>query len=194
VPTPPAVYTLPIAAPAPARRADAARNREALIHAARATYREDGLQVGVDRIARRAGVGTATLYRHFPTKDHLVEAILEERFVELEAVAAEALAATDPGDAVTTLIRRVAAIQREDRGFTDAIAQRLIGEQTALRLRARFVALIEPVVSRAREARALHPDIDALDVAITCRMLGAVREDDDTERYLAVVLRGIAGA
>lgn len=146
----------------------------------------------MDRIARRAGVGTATLYRHFPTKDHLVEAILDERFVELEAVARDALAAPDPRDAVPMLLRRVAAIQREDRGFTDAISQHLIGEDAAARMRARFVALIAPVVARTKASGSLHHDVDALDLAIVCRMLGAVREDDDTERYLAVVLRGIA--
>lgn len=181
-----------MAVPTPTRRADAARNREALIDAARAAYREEGLEIGVDRIARRAGVGTATLYRHFPTKDQLVEAILNDRFVELESFATEALATPDARDGLVTFLRRVAALQRADRGLTDALAQRLIGPQTAERLRARFVALVEPVVVRARDAGAIHPLLEARDVAVLYRMIGAIPEGDDVERYLTVILRGIA--
>src|SRR5919199_2999337 len=71
-------------------RADAARNRDRVLRAARDAFAESGLEVGVEEIARRAGVGKGTLYRRFPTKEALVNAIFEDRLDELEALAARA--------------------------------------------------------------------------------------------------------
>ena len=82
------------AAKTPLRR-DAQRNRERIIAATREAFGERGLDVGVDEIARRAGVGMGTLYRHFPTKDALIDAVVEARFDELVASAEAALQADD---------------------------------------------------------------------------------------------------
>src|SRR4051794_12765029 len=75
----------------PPLRRDAQRTRARSLAATRAAFQERGLDVGVDEIARRAGVGMGTLYRHFPTKDALVDAIVDARFAELTAAAERAL-------------------------------------------------------------------------------------------------------
>src|SRR6476620_4163153 len=77
-------------------RADAQRNLERILEAARAAFAERGLDVGVEEIARRAGVGKATFFRRFPTKDALVLAVLEGFVEDIEAEAERAVAAEDP--------------------------------------------------------------------------------------------------
>src|SRR5262249_41876712 len=80
-------------------RADAARNRARILEAAREAFAESGLDVGVEEIARRAGVGKGTLYRRFPTKEALVRAIFEDMLAELERLVDEVAAIPDAGDA-----------------------------------------------------------------------------------------------
>jgi AcrR family transcriptional regulator len=87
-------WRVPATAKPPLRR-DAQRNRDRILAATRAAFQERGLEVGVDEIARRAGVGMGTLYRHFPTKDALIDAIVDARFAELTAAAEHALLADD---------------------------------------------------------------------------------------------------
>src|ERR1700754_4117839 len=88
----PSHYTgrVPTTAKPPLRR-DAQRNRERILDATRAAFQEGGLEVGVDEIARRAGVGMGTLYRHFPTKDALIDAIVDAGFARLTEAAERAL-------------------------------------------------------------------------------------------------------
>src|ERR687884_292227 len=90
----------PPPAPPAARplRADAARNRDRVLQAARDAFAQAGLDVGVEEIARRAGVGKGTLYRRFPTKEALVQAIVQDRLDELEAIAARCQAVPDAGE------------------------------------------------------------------------------------------------
>src|SRR3954470_24749544 len=85
---------VPPAARAPLRR-DAQRNRDRILAATRVAFQERGLDVGVDEIARRAGVGMGTLYRHFPTRAALVAGIVDARFAELTEAAERALEAPD---------------------------------------------------------------------------------------------------
>ncbi|MEA2405577.1 MAG: hypothetical protein QOE08_2224, partial [Thermoleophilaceae bacterium] len=80
-------------------RADARRNRASVLEAARAAFADAGLDAQMDDVAARSGLGVGTVYRHFPTKDALVEALVEERFLELERIAAEKLERDDPWEA-----------------------------------------------------------------------------------------------
>ena len=93
-------------------RADARRNRERVLDAARTAFAADGLSVSLDEIARRAGVGPGTLYRHFPTKEALIEAVVQDRLCRLAAEGAALRDSRDPGAAFFEFIER-----RADEGF-----------------------------------------------------------------------------
>ncbi|MDQ2675627.1 MAG: TetR/AcrR family transcriptional regulator, partial [Actinomycetota bacterium] len=98
-----------------AQRADARRNREAIVEAARELMATDGTDAQMDDIARAAGVGVGTVYRHFPTKDDLVHALADLRFERLAEYAREALSEGDPGQAFERFLRRGAELQVKDR-------------------------------------------------------------------------------
>ena len=102
-------------------RANAARNRTAIVDAARAVFAEQGLDVPLDEIAKRAGTGNATLYRRFPTRGDLIAAVFADRMAEhLDAVTA-ALADPDPWQAFASYIHAVTAMQARDRGIADLV-------------------------------------------------------------------------
>src|SRR5207244_957400 len=106
-------------APERAQRSDAVRNHKRVIKAARAVMAREGLDARMDDIARRAQVGVGTVYRHFPTKEHLVAALAVERFERLAELAELALAKEDPAAAFEEFIRAAAKIQSEDRALSE---------------------------------------------------------------------------
>src|SRR5881409_4028840 len=114
----------PGAAPAVSRplRADAARNRTRVLDAARTAFAEAGLDVGVEEIARRAGVGKGTLYRRFPTKEALVRAIFEDILEEIDVLVAEAEAEPDAWTAFTRYLESTARMQACNQAFYDVVA------------------------------------------------------------------------
>src|SRR3954465_4395805 len=97
-------------------RADAARNRARILDAARSAFAESGLDVGVEEIARRAGVGKGTLYRRFPTKEALVRAIFEDILEEVETLAADADAMDDAQEAFARFLSAAARMQASNQG------------------------------------------------------------------------------
>src|SRR3954454_7032408 len=113
-----------IESPERAQRADARRNRERVVEAARRCMARDGLNAGIEDIARTAGVGVGTVYRHFPNKDELVDALAEERFERLRDLANEALAMEDPWEAFETFVRASARIQTDDRALSEVLTSR----------------------------------------------------------------------
>jgi AcrR family transcriptional regulator len=142
----------------PARRRDAERNREAILAAARDAFAEGGVAAGVDQIARRAGVGPATLYRHFPSKAALVDAVLEDRAGAVAEVVRGAAEVEDPAEAVRVLVHRVVDDQMRDRSFRDLFGwydAESIPQVPAL---AELGELIGGIVERARAAGALRED------------------------------------
>jgi AcrR family transcriptional regulator len=114
-----------MAAPGRPLRADAARNRALILDAARAAFADGGLDVGVEEIARRAGVGKGTLYRRFPTKEALVRAIFDDILADYERLAAAAVAQPDAGEAFARFLDGAARMQASNQGFYDVVAQRL---------------------------------------------------------------------
>src|SRR3954452_13134873 len=98
-------------------RSDARRNRARLTEVAAAAFRDEGLDVGVDELARRAGVGVATLYRHFPAKTDLILAVMDAVLDDFEAGATKALKGADPKQAVARFLRATLALQGRNRGF-----------------------------------------------------------------------------
>src|SRR5436309_9158997 len=104
-----------------APRKDAARNRSRLIEAAARAFREQGLGVSVNAIADSAGVNVATLYRHFPTKDHLIAAVLEAVLEPLVSARDRALEIADSRDALATFVPEAVRLEAEHRGLADAL-------------------------------------------------------------------------
>ena len=102
-------------------RADAARNRARVLEVAYETFAAEGLAVPIDEIARRAGVGPGTVYRHFPTKEALFQAIVDDRMRSIVA-AAETLLADEPGAALFEFLREMVAEGAADQGLVDALA------------------------------------------------------------------------
>jgi AcrR family transcriptional regulator len=176
----------------PGRR-DAVRNRARLIEAAATAFSEEGLSVSVNAIARDAGVNVATLYRHFETKDGLVAAVLEAIVAPLETARDLALSTPRPGQSLAVLIRESVRLQREHQGLVDALRQRPLAAEVREQLRARAMAIVEPVVRRAHAEDELRGDLDAEDVLVALRMASVVLElpTTDVDRHLDIVLRGL---
>jgi AcrR family transcriptional regulator len=178
-------------------RVDAKRNRERVLVAARAAFARRGLEAGVDEIAREAGVGVGTLYRRFPTKDDLILAIVADGMgVLLEEIDAAA-GLEDPWDGVETAMLALAESMAADRGFVDAVHERLLTLPPFLSLRDRLLGAWEPLVARGRAAGVLRDDVEPLDFLLLAR--GVVRMPSDRDdadprlwrRYMAVVLDGL---
>src|SRR5271154_3123151 len=99
-----------------ALHSDAARNKDKILAAARATFDEEGVGVGVERIAQRAGVGVGTLYRRFPTKELLIEAVVDEVLQAMLQSAKDAVAHESPADGLAEFLRAVGQLQFEHAG------------------------------------------------------------------------------
>lgn len=179
-------------APARPPRRDAVRNRALLVAAATDAFREEGLDVGVDAIARRAGVGVATLYRHFPAKGDLVLAVTEALVDAFVQTAHDALAG-GPRGALETVLRSSLVQQRENRGFFDALAQRPRDPRLRERITTRARPALERIAAAAHRCGELREDLGADDLLVVLRMLGAAgAAAPDPEPYLALLLRGMA--
>src|SRR3954467_11259805 len=120
-------------------RADAARNRARVLDAARTAFAEHGLDVGVEEIARRAGVGKGTLYRRFPTKEALVCAIFDDILDEVEALAAETDKEPDARTAFAGFLNDAARMQADNQGFYDVVARGLGAAALSAEQRRRFL-------------------------------------------------------
>lgn len=180
------------------QRADARRNRERLLAVAAEVFAEQGLDVGVAEISRRSGVGSATLFRHFPTKDDLVAAVLDDRLAEMERCAAGALEIDDPWTAIATLMRDVVRLQARDVGLTEALANlvHLLSQPRLKEHRRRVTTDVGKVLERAQEAGVVREDLAAEDVlCLVCAAANAgcaqLNRSDLGERYLGVILDGM---
>lgn len=177
-------------------RQDVLRNRARLLEAARHAFAREGCDAGVDGIARDAGVGSATLYRHFPAKGDLIAAVLEQTIERLERVAGAACRRADPWAGIVDVVHAVCDIQGDDRAVHDAISDRL-DPQLRARVRGRLTAALSPLVDAAHASGALRPDVSAADFVAILRMVGAASPRGAElsrrthRRYAALVLDGL---
>jgi AcrR family transcriptional regulator len=145
-------------------RADAQRNRRRLLDAATAVFCERGLDVSVGDIAQRAGVGRATLFRNFPTKEHLIVAVVIDRFTEAVARGRALLDAPDAGEALFALIDESVGRQRTDRTLFDALDDAWLSNPEIHEAHSQLVATLDALVVRAQRAGAVREDVGAVDV------------------------------
>jgi AcrR family transcriptional regulator len=151
----------------PGLRADAARNRDAIIAVARAVFAEHGLGAPLDEIARRAGVGNATLYRRFPTREELVQSVLLGPMAEYVAAAEEALADPDPWAGFRDYLLRLCQLQARDRGLAELLVTIIRTPSGELeKLRSTALELTKQLIERAQEAGQLRADFRHQDLPL----------------------------
>jgi AcrR family transcriptional regulator len=173
-------------------RADARRNRERVISGARRCMARDGLDAGMEDIARRAGVGVGTVYRHFPTKEALIEGLAEARFERLAELAREALEVEDPWEGFEHLMRASAEIQTEDRALSEILVSR-VGTMRASAEKVGMLELVAKVMKRAQRSGQLRKDAAPEDVPmVMCALAGASKNPmTDPDRYITLILDGM---
>ncbi|HUL98284.1 MAG TPA: helix-turn-helix domain-containing protein [Mycobacterium sp.] len=176
-------------------RADAARNRARVLEVAYDTFAAEGLSVPIDEIARRAGVGAGTVYRHFPTKEELFAAVLEDRIRRVVDEGHAVLVGTDTGQALFAFLRSmVLQFGATDRGLAQALAGFGIDIETAMpEMERDFLGILSELLRAAHEAGTVRRDIDVPDVKAILVGLQAMQaaNPDAAERLIEVVLDGL---
>ena len=171
-------------------RADARRNRERILRAARAVFAEKGREAQIDDVARKAKVGVGTVYRHFPTKEALLEALAVEQFERITGWAREALTEADAWSAFHALIWRSAELQASDRALMEAVADHKF---KVARDSHELHACTEELLARARATGHVRADATEDDVQVMMCGLGSVMQQDGERwrRYLELMLDGL---
>jgi AcrR family transcriptional regulator len=180
------------------QRADARRNRKRILAAAREQFADHGLDVHVEQIARAAGLGVGTFYRHFPAKEDLLQALADERFAFFAQNARAALDDPDPWNGFCEFMRKSGRVTAEDRALSEAMDQ-LPGLCAASAERARLLELTRELIERAQASGSMRADFTADDVPSLMRGLARATASHDSgpaamswERYLEIMLAGLA--
>jgi AcrR family transcriptional regulator len=176
-------------------RADARRNRERILRAARSVFADQGHDAQIDDVAKRAKVGVGTVYRHFPTKEALLDALVRERFEEIAGYALEALEREDAWEGFTELIWRASERNAIDRAFCEVLAfedcSRIV-EETGL------AASTDLLMERAKAQGSLRADATQMDIPVLMTGCGSVMrahpEPEMWRRYLTIMLDGLRAA
>ena len=186
-----------VAAGAPQQRPlrkDAERNRLRILRAAAEVFTEHGLRATLDDVADRAGVGVGTVYRRFPDKEALVEALFTERLDSLVGFAEQALADPDPWAGLVDLLERAAMVMAGDRGLRQMLMYATYGHDRVEQARTRMQPVVSKVVERAQAAGVLRADLYPTDIPLLEFMLSASAEyavrvrPEIWRRYLALML------
>jgi AcrR family transcriptional regulator len=177
-------------------RADARRNREKVLEAARAVFSEQGRDAQMDDVARRAGVGVGTVYRHFPTKEALIEALMVAAFEAIAAAAVAALDVEDPWEAFTTVLWQGAETMAGDRALSEVFASIPGATEAVMPTVAGLTETMSELIRRAQAAGALRGDLIVDDIPmVMCGIGSATKKEhscpDAWRRHLTVVLDGM---
>lgn len=176
-------------------RADARRNAEKIVTAAGALIAEHGAGASLEEVARRAGVGSATLHRHFPSRQALLEAVFKDRVEALCAQAGDLLAEPDPGQALFTWLRAVGAHAVANRGLGSSL-MRHAGPEPGETCRDMVTRAGDALLARARAADAVRPETT---ITRLLKLVGAIalateRDADgpaEAEILLAIAIDGV---
>ncbi len=158
-------------------RADAERNRRKLLEAAAIEFSENGLEVGVAEIAERAGVGRGTVFRHFPSKEHLIAAIVVQRMHEAADRGRARLEDTDPDEALFSFLEETVGGRQLDRALIDAVGDTFLGNPEIRAALAEVVLVLDTLLRRAQEHGTIRVDVGALDVLMMTK--GVCHATDD---------------
>jgi AcrR family transcriptional regulator len=178
-------------------RRDAERNRQRILEAAREAFAEAGLAVTLDEIAHRAGVGVGTVYRRFPDKEELIDALFEERMGELVALAEASLRHDDPWEGLVGFLEAMTALHACDRGLKEVALSGAHGLERVGRARQLMFPLVTRLVTRAQEHGSLRADLEPTDVPLLQLMLGSLSdctrgvEPEVWRRFLGIVTDGL---
>lgn len=188
---------MPATAERPLRR-DAERNRQRILEAARQLFAERGLCVSLDDIAHHAGVGVGTVYRRFPDKELLIDALFEDRLAELLAAAVDSTRMSDPWQAVECFLQRSLELQVADRGLKELMLSATDDGHARLeRGRDRIQPLVEEILERARRAGVVREDLTATDLFLLQHAISEAADftreqaPDAWRRLLAIVFDGL---
>jgi AcrR family transcriptional regulator len=157
-------------------RQDAQRNRERILEAARETFREQGLDAPLEEIARRAGVGIATLYRRFPTRDTLIEEVFVDSIKSFRQAADDALQIDDAWTALSTFIEQMCERQAENWGLKDLLCRRFPESKLMEDARIRGRETVRRLLERAQAEGAVRADVTPEDIEFVFWSNGRVIE------------------
>ncbi len=178
-------------------RADAERNRQLLLDAAKELFAERGLHVSLDDIAKRAGVGVGTAYRRFSSRSELIEALFDERIDQMVELGEQCLEIEDPWEGLVAFIERSTELQSSDRGLKEILLGSGEGKEKIGEIRERMRPIGSELIERAKESGDLRPDFAPQDLPMLQIMLGGVADASATvepglwRRYLELLLIGM---
>jgi AcrR family transcriptional regulator len=182
-------------------RVDAQRNRDRILEAARALVAETGVDATMEDIARHAGVAVGTLYRHFPAKEDLVAAVVEDSLAQMASLTEGALAAVHagapPGAAIGELFREIAERHATDQAFKSAAGRLDVDAEIAAAAPgspiARSVAAISELLERAQIAGQIRGDLTLADLGVLLAAVpGAGVAPEQRARFVDIVIAGLA--
>jgi AcrR family transcriptional regulator len=182
-------------------RVDAQRNRDRILEAARALVAETGVDATMEDIARHAGVAVGTLYRHFPAKEDLVAAVVEDSFAQMASLTEGAMAAVHagapPGPAIGELFREIAERHATDQAFKSAAGRLDVNVEMASAPPgspiARSVAAITELLQRAQIAGQIRGDLTLADLGVLLAAVpGAGVAAEQRARFVDIVIAGLA--
>lgn len=179
------------------QRADARRNRALVLAAAEAVFSELGLRAQIEEVARRAGLGVGTVCRHFPTKQALVEAVLEARYESVLHDAQRALEVPDPGEAFRSFFVSLSEFQARHRALAEQMATEINLPASAQPARMALRQAMTELVTRAQQSGAIRADIGPADISMLlsgvahATALAGDLQPALRERYVAIILDGL---
>jgi AcrR family transcriptional regulator len=178
-------------------RADAQRNLVLILEAAAEAFAEKGHEACVADIARRAGVGQATIFRRFETKDDLIAAVLKRKLGQVLEAAEAAAAQPSAWDGLCSFMATVTDLQLRDRGFFQSNAQHLMGDPEIQQLKQELMEKAAELVKRAHREGTLRKDISSADIPALCSAaaqaaaMGETADRRTAKRYLNVITDGL---
>ncbi len=178
-------------------RADAERNRARILAAAAEVFASYGLDATLHDIAEHAGVGVGTVYRRFPDKEALVEALFEDKVKQLTELAEFACSQPDAWSALVGFLRSVASLQAVNRGLQEILHGSGYGQERVASARDALMPLLASMLERAQEQGAARRDVEPADLSVILLMLSSLSlytheiRPDAWQRYLDLILDGV---